>query len=167
MAEFWVKITVASEAPDFSQEPEATLISRPSPPMEPKQFNHWTPYHEHSKTLRTWLVAYGIGMPSLLATQETFGAAVVSSGRAPLAIGLFLTGVAVQIIVVMLNKYTQGYLYFGEEKPEVRSSTYYKWSEGFSEKTWPLVVADGLTISLFVLGTYFIVMSMIRLAQPN
>lgn len=39
-------------------------------------------YEEHSKTLRTWLVAYGIGAPVLFITNDKVWKAIASSGSA-------------------------------------------------------------------------------------
>jgi hypothetical protein len=47
-------------------------------------------YEEYSKVVRTWLVAYGVGRPVLLFTNERISTAVANSPSAHWIAGLFL-----------------------------------------------------------------------------
>jgi hypothetical protein len=57
-------------------------------------------YDEFAKTLRTWLVAYGIGGPVLLLTNETVRQAIAKSGAARCIAGTFLLGVGLQVLLI-------------------------------------------------------------------
>ncbi|MDE2196498.1 MAG: hypothetical protein KGJ56_04865, partial [Gammaproteobacteria bacterium] len=58
----------------------------------------YEPYIQYSRTLRTWLVAYGVGGPVLLVSQDLVARAIIKAGTGKWVAWLFLTGVAVQII---------------------------------------------------------------------
>ena len=61
-------------------------------------------YAEYSKTLRTWLVAYGIGAPVLFLTNETLARTFVKSPQARIVAFSFLMGVLLQVFLALLNK---------------------------------------------------------------
>jgi hypothetical protein len=111
-------------------------------------------YSEFSKTLRTWFVAYGIGGPIVLLSNETAWGWLVKSGRASTMGLLFLIGGAIQIISAILNKQSMWYMYFGELKPATKSRTSYKLSDWYSDQGWIDVVLDFATILLFGLATW-------------
>jgi len=88
---------------------------------------HWSNYFEYSKTLRAWLVAYGVGGPVLLATNQAFSNKVILSGRATEIIQWFLLGVALQVFLAFVNKYCAYHQYLGAEEPEHKKT----WGFGF------------------------------------
>ena len=67
--------------------------------------DHYTAYSDYAKTLRTWLVAYGIGGPVLLVTQERLATRVIASGCARWIVCIFLAAVAIQVILAFVNKW--------------------------------------------------------------
>ncbi len=66
--------------------------------------DYYKAYEEHSKVLRTWLVAYGIGAPVLFLTNETLAAKLAGSAVAGRVAALFLVGVAAQVLLAAFNK---------------------------------------------------------------
>ncbi len=73
-----------------------------------KEQGFYAAYEEHTKTLRTWLVAYGIGAPVLFITHDTLMKAVQKSGEGRSLGLLFLIGVAIQVVLAALNKRSCG-----------------------------------------------------------
>lgn len=67
-------------------------------------------YRNFSKTLRTWLVAYGIGAPVLFASQEEFSSLFVDKVSALRIICLYLIGVSSQILSALLSKISMWYI---------------------------------------------------------
>ena len=74
---------------------------------------HFANYAEYSKTLRSWLVAYGIGAPVLLLLSKDAPAKVAQSEHIKLIVTLFLFGVALQIALALLNKWAAWNMYKG------------------------------------------------------
>lgn len=68
-------------------------------------------YSEYARTLRAWLVAYGIGGPVLFLTQEDIHSAISESGQGRFIVYLFLIGVSLQIAIALINKCVNWYLY--------------------------------------------------------
>jgi len=61
-------------------------------------------YEEHSRTFRTWMVAYGIGSPAVMLTNESLARAFTASPAARLIVILFLIGVIAQVCLSFINK---------------------------------------------------------------
>lgn len=68
----------------------------------------YQPCSQFSRTLRAWLVAYGIGGPVLIASQEHLADAIFESGAGYAVTILFLVGVAIQVIASLLYKDSMG-----------------------------------------------------------
>jgi hypothetical protein len=54
-------------------------------------------YSEYNKTLRTWLVAFGIGGPALFMTNDGIAKRLVATGELRMVVVLFLIGAGVQV----------------------------------------------------------------------
>lgn len=83
-------------------------------------------YGEYSKVLRTWFVAYGIGGPVLLLTNETLATSIKTSGQGKALAGLFLSGVGLQVVLAALNKFSMWGIYFGEIKTPFKTTRRHK-----------------------------------------
>lgn len=99
-----------------------------------KKGNRGTPayfesYAEYNRVLRSWFVAFGAGGPALFLVEDRLRDALGASGQTRFVVALFLTGVALQILVTGLNKYANWYCYYGEDEPAYqRTRTYRFWS---------------------------------------
>ena len=74
---------------------------------------HFANYSEYSKTLRSWLVAYGIGGPVLLLTNKDAPEKLAKSPHLETIVTLFVAGVALQILLAFLNKWAAWHMYSG------------------------------------------------------
>lgn len=111
-------------------------------------------YEEYAKTLRAWFVAYGIGGPVLLLTNDTVNQVFRSSPLGRSIAGAFLIGVATQVVLAFLNKTVIWASYFATIRPEVAESRKYRAAAWVAEQYWIDVVADVATIGLFGWATW-------------
>lgn len=61
-------------------------------------------YAEYNKTLRTWMVGFGFGVPALFIVNEAAQKRLLGSNDAACIVWLFLAGSGLQIISALLNK---------------------------------------------------------------
>ena len=97
---------------------------------------YYSAYQYHSNLLRTWLVAYGIGGPVLLFTNDSLWGQLRESGEVIFVGTLFLIGVACQIFLAGLNKTVMWTLYFGEGDPQFQEKCRYKIMAWLSGQIW-------------------------------
>jgi len=97
---------------------------------------HFDVYTEYAKTLRVWLVSYGIGAPVLLSTNELFSARILDSGNARIIAVLFLSGVGAQVLLALLNKNAMWACYYGSDNPSFQSTRRYKVADWLSRQYW-------------------------------
>lgn len=74
--------------------------------MASKEDEFLAAYHEHNKILRTWLVAYGVGGPILIFSNEVIGEKFrrVPPESVRCIVCLFLAGVVFQVLLAFANK---------------------------------------------------------------
>lgn len=74
---------------------------------------HFANYAEYSKTFRSWMVAYGIGGPVVLLTSKDAPRTIASSPHLKTIVTLFVLGVALQIVLALINKWSAWNMYRG------------------------------------------------------
>jgi hypothetical protein len=114
-------------------------------------------YIQYARTLRAWFVAYGIGVPVLLVSQEFIARAIIKAGTGELITWLFLIGVAVQVLAAFLYKYAMNYLYFDEVGGELEGTRRLKFAVWLSNAIWLEMLFDVISIGLFSWGTFLVV----------
>lgn len=115
---------------------------------------YFSAYEEYSKVLRTWLVAYGVGGPVLLFTNERISTAVSNSPSAHWIAGPFLLGVALQVLLAVLNKNVMWTLYWGEAYPETQDGAWYQSAAWISYQFWIDMVIDAGCLALFGIASF-------------
>lgn len=111
-------------------------------------------YASFAGVLRTWLIAYGIGGPVLLVTNEKVSEKLSASGLSLDIALLFLIGVGLQVIVALLYKGAMWYLYIGEEvSKKIQKTKCYRISSWLSEAFWLEMMFDLGSIVLFTIAT--------------
>ena len=110
-------------------------------------------YAEHTRILRTWLVAYGVGGPVLILTNDTVFAEISKSVNAPCVAILFGIGVAAQVAIALINKVSIWVVYYGEEHESFRATRCYKIADGVSRQFWIDAGADVISIGTFAWAT--------------
>jgi hypothetical protein len=129
-------------------------MANPTASVHPAVSHFKEPYREFAKTLRTWLVAYGIGVPVLFASQDKLADKVAASGYGRQIIVLLLVGVAIQIASAFLYKTAMWYLYCGELTPEICGGKRYRFADWISMQYWLELLFDVSAVTLFVIGTW-------------
>lgn len=81
-----------------------TTSAAPDEMQSPDEATYFKAYEGHATTLRTWLVAYGIGAPVLFLTNAEATTKLAAAPGARCITLLFLVGVALQVGLAALNK---------------------------------------------------------------
>ena len=121
----------------------------------------YEPYAHFSRTLRAWLVAYGVGVPVILISQANIIETIKMSGKGMLITYLFLGGVLIQILASLIYKYSMGYLYTSELDSSIENTKRVKLANWFSEAFWLELCFDVSAIALFFIGTFIVVKTML------
>lgn len=112
-------------------------------------------YEEHSKTLRTWLVAYGVGAPVLFFTNEQLAQ---SFARAPEAVRIsafFLGGVVLQVVLAAVNKTVNWAAYFALRRPGEATGRRFRVARWIAEQFWIDLLIDALSLVAFGFATWW------------
>jgi hypothetical protein len=120
--------------------------------VPPAEF--YSAFEDYAKTLRTWLVAYGIGAPVFLVHETEAWTRIGKSGNVRTIMLFFLVGVALQVFITALNKSVMWACYFGAHRPEYQSTWRYKAADWLSDKYLIDLACDALSIVLFTWATY-------------
>ncbi len=110
---------------------------------------------ESSKSLRMWLVAYGIGAPAFI-THPSILEKVSQTGNARLVGLLFLCGVALQVYLFFRTKISMWYLCFDEWQSEFERNSTSEICEWYSERFLLDAAVDLLTIVFFGTATVLV-----------
>ena len=111
-------------------------------------------YESYSQTLRTWLVAYGVGGPVLLLTNDKLWALIGKSCWAQALAEAFLAGVALQVVLAALNKSVMWGSYYGEIDRDFRTTYRYRSAIWLAKQFWIDFLVDTISIALFGWATY-------------
>jgi len=119
-------------------------------------------YASATTNLRTWLVAYGIGAPVLFLSNEDLWKTLGNAECASCVGVLFLAGVALQVLIALINKNTMWFCYFAESNPPFKSSRRYKAWAWLSEQFWIDLCVDVVSITLFIVATYKVFLAVVH-----
>jgi|SRR5579859_2315950 len=115
--------------------------------------SHFDNYSDYSRTLRAWLVAYGIGGPVLFVSNKELAAKVGTSAHAEEIIIAFLLGVALQIALALINKWSAWHMYAGAGDPDYQRSWRYHFWGFINDQSWVDFWIDVLSIAAFIWAT--------------
>jgi hypothetical protein len=125
---------------------------------------HYAAYEQHANTLRTWLVAYGIGAPVLFANTSTIWSKLQDTGQLRFVVILFLSGVAIQVVLTSINKAAMWLCYLGEGDTDFAKSRYYLWASTISRQFFIDILCDVASIACFGFATYRALIALVSLA---
>jgi hypothetical protein len=125
------------------------------PPIDRDGF--YKVYEEYAKNLRAWLVAYGVGGPVLILTQEEVSRVVTASGAGAGVAVLFLAGVGLQVLLSLLNKWVNWGIYAYSETQELLDGKRYRACEWISQQMWIDLLLDVGAVACFGIATWRIV----------
>ena len=118
-----------------------------------EESDFYAPYAEFAKTLRTWLIAYGIGVPALLVSTDKCWEKIVATGQIRSLGMIFLSAVAIQVAVALLYKSLMWQLYIAEIHPEREQTRLYRFAQYVSDLFWPEFLLDVISFGLFAWAT--------------
>ena len=137
-----------------ARDPLRILPGEDAPPTTPEELQHFQNYAEYSKTLRAWLVAYGIGGPVLFFTNKDLTQAISQSPEKRLIIALFMIGVTSQVLLAFINKWCAWHLYAGEYDRGYRDRRAYKIWAWVADHSVIDFVIDATSLSAFAYSTW-------------
>lgn len=115
-------------------------------------------YSDYNKTLRTWFVAFGIGVPGALLLDQDARNLLFESCNANYIIYSLLIGTVIQIVIAFLNKYIawcNEYIRSNDESEKedrVEISLLIENVAALTEKIWIDAIADVITGLLFIVA---------------
>lgn len=128
---------------------------------------HFANYAEYSKTLRSWLVAYGIGGPAIFLLGKDAPAKLSASSELRTIVTLFVVGVSLQIGLALINKWAAWHMYCGAydkhlafmRDPECNnhhlSRTYLVW-RCINRQSWVDFLVDIVTLLSFSRASWLV-----------
>ncbi|SDR10819.1 hypothetical protein [Pseudoxanthomonas sp. CF125] len=128
---------------------------------------HFANYAEYSKTFRAWMVAYGIGGPVLFLLNKDAPQAIAASPNVAWIVGLFLTGVVLQILLALLNKWAAWHMYRGalamhlDQQGDTEcdyhnlSKSYRRW-RFINKQSWIDYGVDLVSVMAFSIATWLV-----------
>ena len=109
-------------------------------------------YREYAKTLRAWLVGFGIGTPAVFFTQDQIRHVIVTAGGHGWLIALYLVGVACQVGVALINKWVSWYVYLCQTQGRTDSRIFAR-CENYSKSMTVDVAVDVTSVLCFAAAT--------------
>jgi len=122
----------------------------------PQKDSHFQNYVDYSRTLRAWLVAYGIGGPVLFLTNDNLAQKVSSSCYTNQIIILFLSGVCLQIVLSLINKWCAWHMYKGAGDLDYQKTRRYRFWGFFNAQSWIDFWIDLISITAFIFATWLV-----------
>lgn len=122
----------------------------------PNVEGYYANYAEYSKTLRAWLVAYGIGGPVLFLTNDKAANKLATASNAGFVIKLFLVGVVLQIAGTAVNKWAAWHVWSSLDEPLNDKGWWLRQWCRINEQTWIDMAVDGLSIGAFAWATWIL-----------
>jgi hypothetical protein len=123
-------------------------------------------YAGFSKTLRAWLVAYGIGAPALFASQNAFARLLQKTDLATTIFVTFLAGVALQVVAALIYKTCMWYMYWGASNAGFQKSLRYRLCGWVTEQYWLELLFDVGAITLFAWATVQVLLDYVASTPP-
>ncbi|MGN6456401.1 MAG: hypothetical protein ACTHLV_09380 [Achromobacter mucicolens] len=144
----------------------ATVPTAPTPlaatsESDASALEYYNNYAEYSKTLRAWLVAYGIGGPILFLTNSGVAETLSKSQDKAKVICLFLLGVSLQVLLAFINKWCAWHMYAGENDSSYTGLLRYRFWLGINSLSILDFFLDAVSIAVFVWATWLVLMAFI------
>lgn len=140
-----------------SKEPDTTVEVSGGEIDVKEESGFYEAYAGFANNLRIWLLAYGIGAPVVLLSNEHAWKAIVDSEQGKFLAILFFAGVALQIIAAVMYKTAMWFLYMGELKKSYRKTKMYKAADYLSENYLIESGIDVATIVIFGVASFNVV----------
>lgn len=139
----------------MSKEEQQPIVQlAPGTPARPPESGFYEAYSGFAKTLRTWLIAFGVGAPIIFFQSPEAWAALGKNGAVRPFVYCFLIGIAIQVFCSLLFKTAMWYLYMSELGEIQEDAWQFTASQWVSTAYWLELFLDVATISLFTYATF-------------
>jgi hypothetical protein len=118
---------------------------------------HLKLYEEYNKSLRTWLLSFGIGALALLLSNKELADKFSDASTKSLIVYLFLFGCSTQIAIAFINKICSWCMYTGESNKAFANTRRYACARAVDGWFWLDVLLDIAAIGSF--GTSVVMMA--------
>lgn len=119
-----------------------------------EQDNYFEDFAEYAKALRTWFVAYGVGGPVLLLTNEGIRERIAASGLSGTIAFCFLLGVALQVLGAVVNKASLWGCFKAARQPALRMRPRFRVAKWFADVLIVDLAIDVASMLAFGWATY-------------
>ena len=138
-------------------EPETDPLAEPAAGAvaldERKETGFFEPYSLLAKTVRTWFIAYGIGVPVLLSGNTELWKALARQHTVASVIVPFLCGVGVQVVTAIIFKAAMWYSYLSEVGEIEEDSLQFRAATWITHQYWLEALVEVGTFALFAWTT--------------
>jgi hypothetical protein len=112
-------------------------------------------FREETKSLRKWLVAYGVGASAFLLSQENF-ALYITKGDNKVIVILLLAGTCIQVVAAFAYKYISWPLHLCEQNNEYKNKKRYRVCKSLYDALWFELIFDAPTLIMFFVATIWV-----------
>lgn len=136
----------------FTNQPDGAVnMSQDEQASTPSEY--FESYRHYAQVLRAWLVGYGVGVPVLLISQSDIVKPIIASGFTVWIFGLFLLGVAAQVVIALLYKYSMAILYENEYSESEIDGKRLSFAYYMGTRYWPDIVGDATAVISYITAT--------------
>ena len=133
-----------------------------SKPLNIEAYKSYDSYSEYTKALRTWLVAYGLGGPLLFISKPEIAKQIALDPNKATIVYLFLAGLALQVAMAFLNKWTNWASYSVALNPPKELHIYHKVIIWFANQFWIDILVDLVSSASFIWATFLVLGIMMK-----
>jgi len=111
-------------------------------------------YAEYNRTLRAWLVVFGVGGPATLIVNRDLTSGLAQAGTLAYVVALFLIGAGAQVLIALINKTASWYAYAAELHPKQSDKPMHRFWAWVNQQFILDVVMDLISIVTFALAIW-------------
>ena len=121
---------------------------------EQEAHSYYQNYAEYNRTLRAWLVIFGVGGLATLIAHRDLAAQLAKAGTLSYVVALFLIGAGAQVLIALINKTASWCGYYGETDPMFQKSRWYLAMDWLNKHFWLDVFIDLISLATFGLAIW-------------
>ena len=115
-------------------------------------------YRDYASNLRTWFISYGVGLPAFVFSNSTIRTNLLNKALLDCALLIILIGIGSQILLSLINKFTNWHCYRFTEDDEYKSQNpckacFYEW---LSNQIWIDQLLDIATLISYIIATILV-----------
>jgi len=116
--------------------------------------SYYQNYAEYNRTLRAWLVIFGVAGPTTLIAHRDLATQLATAGTLSYVVVLFLIGSGAQVLIALINKTASWYGYAGELHPRLVKTPAYRFWDWVNQQYLFDVILDLTSLVAFTLAIW-------------